>query len=457
MPFKKIMTDKKNIIEKFLIWYKKFQVSKSPQMNLVWGFFLYTLVGFGLLSIPLFHKTNVGILDNLFISTSAISTTGLVTVSVFDSYNIFGQFIVMGLFQIGGIGYMTLTTYYLLFTTKRITHWHNKLIGAEFTLPKTIKIKDFIKSVVIFTVIMETLGAICFYIAFKQTGMETFKALWFSIFHSVSAFCTAGFGLFNNSFEDFNDNNFINTIISVLAIAGSLGFIVITDLWYRIRRKSKSLSFTTKIVINGFIFLLFLGTCLVYITEPSIQISDSKLSESFFQAMTAMTTVGFNTIPTSGLSLPILLFVTFLMYIGASPSGTAGGLKITTLTAMISVLKSRLFGQKRISFLGRLIPFERLYVATSTFILYTSIIFLFTFLLTYTEQFEFERILFEVASALGTVGLSTGITGGLTEIGKVLVIILMFVGRVGVLTFGFALLKRKKEDNDVQIEDDLAV
>jgi trk system potassium uptake protein TrkH len=451
------MPDKKNIVEKFLNWYKKFQVSKSPQMNLVWGFFLYTLVGFGLLSIPLFHKTNVGILDNLFISTSAISTTGLVTVSVFDSYNIFGQFIVMSLFQIGGIGYMTLTTYYLLFTTKRITHWHNKLIGAEFTLPKTIKIKDFIKSVVIFTIIMETLGAICFYIAFKQAGMETLKALWFSIFHSVSAFCTAGFGLFNNSFEGYSDNNFINTIISVLAIAGSLGFIVITDLWYRIRRKSKSISFTTKIVIYGFVLLLFIGTCLVYITEPSIQSSDAKLSESFFQAMTAMTTVGFNTIPTGGLSLPILLFVTFLMYIGASPSGTAGGLKITTLTAMISVLKSRLFGQKRISFLGRLIPFERLYVATSTFILYTSIIFLFTFLLTYTEQFEFERILFEVASALGTVGLSTGITGDLTEIGKVLVIILMFVGRVGVLTFGFALLKRKTDDNNVQIEDDLAV
>ena len=451
------MTDKKNIIEKFLIWYKKFQVSKSPQMNLVWGFFLYTLVGFGLLSIPLFHKTNIGILDNLFISTSAISTTGLVTVSVFDSYNIFGQFIIMGLFQIGGIGYMTLTTYYLLFTTKSITHWHNKVIGAEFTLPKTIKIKDFIKSVVIFTIIMEALGTICFYIAFKQAGLETLKALWFSIFHSVSAFCTAGFGLFNDSFEGFSDNKFINTIISVLAIAGSLGFIVITDLWYRIRRKSKSISFTTKIVIYGFVLLLFIGTCLVYITEPSIQSSDSKLSESFFQAMTAMTTVGFNTIPISGLSLPILLFVIFLMYIGASPSGTAGGLKITTLTAMISVLKSRLFGQKRISFLGRLIPFERLYVATSTFILYTSIIFLFTFLLTYTEQFKFERILFEVASALGTVGLSTGITGELTEIGKILVIILMFVGRVGVLTFGFALLKKKKEDKKMQIEDDLAV
>lgn len=451
------MTDKKNIIQKFLTWYKKFQVSKTPQMNLVWGFFLYTLVGFGLLCIPLFHKTSVGILDNLFISTSAISTTGLVTVSVYDSYNFFGQLIVMGLFQIGGIGYMTLTTYYLLFTTQRITHWHNKIIGAEFTLPKTIKIKDFIKSVIIFTIVMETLGAICFFVAFQQEGMETIKSIWFSIFHSVSAFCTAGFGLFNNSFENYSDNGFINTIISVLAIAGSLGFIVITDLWYRVSGKSKSISFTTKIVSYGFVLLLLIGTTLVYLAEPSVQNSHSQLSESFFQAMTAMTTVGFNTIPTGGLSLPILLFVTFLMYIGASPSGTAGGMKITTLTAMISVLKSRLFGQKKISFMGRVIPFERLYVATSTFILYTSVIFLFTFLLTFTEQFEFQQILFEVASALGTVGLSTGITGDLTDIGKILVIVLMFIGRVGVLTFGFALINKKQKENEKYMEDDLAV
>jgi len=260
MPFEKMkMKEAKNIIVKFLSWYKKFQVSKSPQMNLVWGFFMYTIVGFGLLSIPLFHKTSIGLLDNLFISTSAISTTGLVTISVYESYNFFGQFIIMALFQIGGIGYMTLTTYYLLFTTKKITHWHNKIIGAEFTLPKTIKIKDFIKSVVIFTIIMETIGAICFYIAFKQEGMETLKAVWFSIFHSVSAFCTAGFGLFNDSFESYSNNTFINSIISVLAISGSLGFIVITDLWYRIRKKSKGITFTTKIVIYGFLLLLILG------------------------------------------------------------------------------------------------------------------------------------------------------------------------------------------------------
>lgn len=448
---------KENMLSRFLKWYKRFQVSKSPQMNLVWGFFLYTVLGFLLLSVPLFHRDSVGFLDNLFISTSAISTTGLVTVSVYDSYNIFGQIIIMGLFQIGGIGYMTLTTYYLLFTTKKITHWHNKVIGAEFTLPKTIMIRDFIKSVIVFTIIMETLGAIAFYIGFAQSGMETGKAIWFSIFHSVSAFCTAGFGLFNDSFEGYSDNVFINSTISILAIAGSLGFIVITDVWYRIRGKSNEISFTTKIIVYGFLLLLTIGTLLVYFAEPTVQGSETSLMQSFFQAMTAMTTVGFNTIPTGGLSLPILLFVTFLMYLGASPSGTAGGLKITTLTAMVSVLKSRLFGQKKITFLGRAIPFERLYVATSTFILYSSIIFLFCFFMAFTEDFEFERILFEIASALGTVGLSTGITGDLSNIGKLLIIILMFIGRVGVLTFGFALLERKKDDNTLIIEDDLAV
>ncbi|MUH36248.1 potassium transporter TrkH [Zobellia amurskyensis] len=444
--------------KKLNIWYRKFKISKSPQMNLVWGFFLYTVIGFLLLSIPLFHKTSISFLDNLFISTSAISTTGLVTISIFDSYNIFGQFIIMALIQVGGIGYMTLTTYYLILTTKKITHWHSKIIGTEFTLPNSIQIKDFIKSVIIFTLIMETIGAILFYYEFIDSGMGFSKAIWFSIFHSISTFCTAGFGLFNDGFEGFKHNTFINTTIAVLAISGSLGFIVITDLWYRIRGISKQVSFTTKIILYGFIILLFLGTILIYTTEASSIFSyDSSLMTSFFQAMSAMTTVGFNTVSIGKMSLPVLLLIIFLMYVGASPSGTAGGMKITTLTAMLAILKSRLLGQKKITFLNRLIPLERIYVATSTFMLYTSLIFLFSFLLSYSENFSFERILFEVASALGTVGLSTGITGDLSSIGKILIIILMFIGRVGVLTFGFAMLQQKIEDSNPIVRDDLAV
>jgi len=427
-------------------------------MNLVWGFFLYTFIGFGLLSIPIFHKSAVPLLDNLFISTSAVSTTGLVTVSITDSYNVFGQIIIMILFQIGGIGYMTLGSYYLLFTTRNITHWHKRIIGAEFSMPKKIDINDFIKSVILFTLVMEILGTVCFFIAFTNSGMANFKAIWYSIFHSISAFCTAGFGLHNDSFEGYQDNIFINTIISVLSIAGSLGFIVITDLWYRISGKSKSLSFTSKIIIYGFLILLSSGTILIYFTEPLVhQSGSSALMKSFFQTMTAMTTVGFNTISTGALSDQLLLLVVFLMYVGASPSGTAGGMKITTLTAMLAVLKSRIFGQKNITFFNNRIPFERLYVATSTFILYTSLIFLFTLLLTYSEEAAFERVLFEVASALGTVGLSTGITSDLSQIGKILIIMLMFIGRVGVLTFGFALLARKQTNRDSHIEDDLVV
>lgn len=449
---------KRNIVYNFFRRYQRFQISRSPQMNLVWGFFLYTIVGWILLNLPIFHKTPVSIIDNLFISTSAISTTGLVTVSVFDSYNFFGQFIIMLLFQIGGIGYMTLTTYYLLLTTQTLTHWHQKLMGTAFTMPKTLEIKDFLRSVILFTAIMELLGAGAFFLAFKLENIATGFAIWSSIFHSVSAFCTAGFGLYNDSFVGFQNNTFINSIISVLAISGSLGFIVITDFWYRISGKSKQLTFTTKIIVYGFLLLLSLGTLLIYFTEPLVsQGVEGSWLQSFFQAMTAMTTVGFNTINTGGLSLPILLFVIFLMYIGASPSGTAGGMKITTLTAMISILMSRLRGNKQVIFLGRVIPYERLYVATSTFILYTSLIFFATFLMTFSEEQPFDHILFEVASALGTVGLSTGITGELSMFGKIVLIVLMFIGRVGVLTFGFALLARKQRIVAEKVEGDIAV
>ena len=256
----------------------------------------------------------------------------------------------------------------------------------------------------------------------------------------------------------YQNDVFVNLIISVLAISGSLGFIVVTDIWYKLTGKCKSISFTSKIIIYGFLLLLFFGTIITYVTEPHItEHAQHPLMKSFFQTMSAMTTVGFNTIDMVHLSLPTLLLVTFLMYIGASPSGTAGGMKITTVTTVAAVLKSRILGQKKITFLSRRIPIGRLYVATSTFILYTSLIFLFTFLMAYTEKSSFENILFEVASALGTVGLSTGLTPHLSTLGKIFIIILMFVGRVGVLTFGFALLAKRLGKEIKPIQEDVAV
>lgn len=438
--------------------YKALKRGWSPQQNLFYGFLSYIVVGTLLLCLPWLQKETASFIDHLFIATSAVSTTGLVTVSIFDTYNLGGQIIIMLLFQLGGIGYLTFTTFMLLSTTRKITPWHKSLLNAEFTLPVTIKIGDFLKSVVLYTLIMELLGTILFTIAFLKDGMPFWSALWSAIFHSVSAFCTAGFSLFNSGFTDYVGNSFVNGIISMLAICGSLGFIVITDLGMRLKLKSHKISFTTKIVGYGFILLLSIGVLFFYFYEPSIASLNGKerLLAAFFQSMTAMTTVGFNTVDFGGFVLPMLLVTVFLMYIGASPSGTAGGLKITTLTAVIAIIKSRLRGGKKITFFGRQIPYERLYIATSSFIFYTSIIALGTFILTFSDSFNLEETLFEVASALGTVGLSTGVTGDLSTVGKITIILLMFIGRLGVLTFGLAIwAKNLKEDEEelAKIED----
>lgn len=448
---------------KFKELAKKYTLLKkgwSPQQNLFYGFSSYIILGFLLLCLPIFQKETVAVLDHLFIATSAVSTTGLVTVSIFDTYNVFGQFIIMILIQLGGIGYLTFTTFMLLSTTRKMTLWHKKILSTEFTLPKTIKINDFIKSVILFTLIMELIGAILFFIAFKSNGMPAGEAIWSSVFHSVSTFCTAGFSLFNNSFMDYADDHFINFIISMLAICGSMGFIVITDFGLWVKHKTHKLSFTTKIVLWGFLILLTSGTLFFYFLEPSIsELSGSpRFLASFFQTMTAMTTVGFNTVDFGVFTQAMMLICIFLMYVGASPSGTAGGIKITTLTAVFAILKSQLKGSKNITFLGRIIPYERLYIATSAFIFYTIIILAGTFLVTITNNFKFENILFEVASALGTVGISTGITGDINSFGKLVIILLMFIGRLGVLTFGLAIWSRTKNEKEQEaIKEDIAV
>lgn len=438
--------------------YRKFQLALSPQQNLLFGFLTYTFAGWVLLCLPFLHKQEVTALDSLFIATSAISTTGLVTVSVFDTYNWLGQFIIMTLFQIGGVGYMTFTSFLIISNKNKLTQWHQRVLNAEFSMPKGFDIKDFLKSVIVFTIAIEILGALGLYIAFIDAGVEHNFAIWSSIYHSVSAFCTAGFGLYNDSFEQFSGNVPINAILSILAICGSLGFIVVTDFWNKISGKSKGITYTTKVIFGVISLLLTIGTLMIYFFEPSVaHLGENKLMVSFFQSMTALTTVGFNTVPIGSFSLGVLLIVIFLMYVGASPSGTGGGMKSTTLTALIAIMWNRIRNNKRIGFFGKVIPLERLYVATSVFMLYASVIFISTFLLAMTESFPLHEILFETTSAIGTVGLSTGITGNLTAWGKAIIIFVMFVGRLGLLTFGLAILARRNEIKIKADEADLAV
>ncbi|MGQ1928016.1 TrkH family potassium uptake protein [Ornithobacterium rhinotracheale] len=438
--------------------YRKFILKLSPQRHLIFGFALYTFIGWMLLSIPYLHRQPTSMLDNLFTTTSAISTTGLVTVSLSDTYNAIGLTVIALLVQIGGIGYMTMGSFLVMSRKNKMSNHQVRILTTEFSLPEGLEIKDFIRSIIVFTLVAETLGAIALYFIFVDANVPPSFAIWSSIFHSISAFCTAGVGLYNDSLESFASNIPLNVVISVLSLLGSLGFIVVTDIWSRFSGKTKKISFTTKVIVLILSILLIAGTLMFYFKEPATRFNnENRFITSFFQSMSALTTAGFNTIPISNLSLPLLLFTIFLMYIGASPSGTAGGLKTTTLTAIIAIMWSRLRGDKRVTFMGKLIPIDRLYAATTAFIFYTAMIFFVTFLLSFTEKFSFSAILFEAASALGTVGLSTGITGDLSSWGKLLIIITMFIGRLGVITFGISILARKKQLTIYNETEDLAV
>ncbi len=428
--------------------------SKIPQRQLFYGYLSYILFGTVLLCLPFSQKQYVSIIDNLFTSASAVSTTGLATISISDYYTFFGQIVVMLLIQLGGIGYMTISSFLVLNITNHFTQNETTVLKSEFTLPQGFTLRNLIRSIVIFTFVFELFGAIALFFTFYSCGAE--NPIWLSIFHSVSAFCTAGFGLYNDSFEQFKYNTNVNIVLSVLSYAGGIGFIVLLDFARKIRHRKYRISFTSKIILILTLLLTIFGTTQLFVHEPSIQNLDdySKLKVSFFQTMTAITTVGFNTIPISVLHPSSLMVIVILMYIGASPSGTGGGLKSTTFVAIIAYVKSRLSSSTDVTILGSKIPKYRYRAALTSFILYTSVLFFGTYLLTFTENLSLMQLLFETSSALGTVGLSTGITGTLTPFGKLVLISLMFIGRVGVITLGNALLIKH---NKTVVENDLAI
>jgi len=484
---------------------------KRPETKLFWGYLSYVIVGVTLLSLPFFRKVNVTFLDNLFTAVSAISTTGLTTVSTFDSYSILGQIVIIILIQFGGIGYMTFGSFIVLSARNVLSPSREEIHKTAFSLPSDFSIKKFIKSIVIYTFIIEIIGAILLLFVFWKDGRANF--IWSSIFHSISAFCTAGFSLYNNSFEAYSNHYFLNIVIFILSFLGAIGYIVMVDFWLMLKGKKEKITFTSKVILTTTIILLVFGTLLILIESviKSESFDKNLLLTSFFQSMTALTTVGFNTIPIGAMSSSSLFVISILMITGASPSGTGGGIKSTTISSMFGIIgsvfsskkeyidlkypdtknneqneikknKSKFFEifstkdeskievndkfEKRnkelrdlfgdlfkIKLLNRTIPFDRVIHAVATFVFYFVILFIGILFLLSFENFTFEQIFFEAASALGTVGLSTGITGSLSLFGKIIIIILMFIGRLGPITFGVILFGKVGNKLNNKVDD----
>ena len=445
MPSTREITNKtKDFVKMSFKEYSLFLLRLTPHQSIAQTILTYTFVGWVLLSLPFMNSVKVSFLDNLFTSAAAVSTAGLSTVNFADSYTALGKFIVLCLIQIGGIGYMTFSSFvFLSFSQKHRLHkGQEQKLSAEVILPKTLQLSDFLWAASIFTFVAESIGAVLLFNYFRHHDFSIVQAVCYSIFHSVSAFCTAGYSLWNNNLVDFTDSKTINIVISALSLAGSIGFIVVADVFNFIRRKTKAVSLTTKIIMLTTFLLLALGSFTLFVTSPHI-----SFTEAIFQTVAAMTTAGFTTIDFSSLSSSALLILMMIMCIGGSPSGTAGGVKTTAFASVMALVYNRLRMRSRVEFLGRRVPVARLYSATSTIVLFSVFLFASVFLLSWAEPHKnFLDLVFESAAALSTSGFSTGITPALSWLGKLIIIGTMLIGRIGVVTFGMALMSHDDED-----------
>lgn len=430
--------------------------SLRPPQQLVLGFASYTVLGAGLLSLPLAQQTPTHLIDNIFNVVSAISTTGLVTTSIADSYSWFGEFVILALFQLGAVGYMTLSSVIMLARGKEIPAHRIGILQAGFALPHYFVMRYFLVHVVVFTFVCEIVGALLLSWRFAVLGVE--HPLWSGVFHAVSAFATAGFSLNNDSLMPFANDWFLNLVIATLAYLGAIGFIVVQDVWYCMKWRERVMTFTSKVILSMTAAVFIVGTIVLFTVEPSLSTEPTPLRfmHAAFQVMTASTTAGFNSIDISGLSHAALLVITVVMLIGASPSGTGGGMKTTTISALLGSLFSVLRGRDRVVWLNREVPMIRVIQAVGSATIYLCLLALGVFMLCITERAAFLTIVFEAASAIGTVGLSMGLTPELSFAGKIIVTLLMFAGRTGPLTIGLALLRPDALPNHVR-SDDLAV
>ena len=418
----------------------------SPFTRIVFGFLSYVFLGILALCNPLCQQEPTRFIDNLFNVVSAISTTGLTTVVIGDQYSFWGNLVILTLVQLGAIGYMTLTSCLILVRGNQLSYSRSRILGTEFALPEGFVLAQFIKHVLIYTIIVESIGVFFLWREFSRLGVES--AFWQSVFHSVSAFGTAGFSLFPTGLEDFRYNQVVNITISSLSFWGAIGFIVPLDFYRRLRGQSKQITFTSHVIICSSLIIVVGGTLFYAFCQQFGYPQPSEIPDytpnwtiAAFQVISASTTAGYNTVPIGSLAPSTLVFLMIIMLIGGSPSGTGGGVKTTTITVFVGIVVSVLHGRAdRIAFLGRSIPLYRVFTAVAVVALYLFTAFVSILLLTITEDLDFLALSFESISALGTVGLSTGITSALSDWGKIILTVTMFVGRIGPLTLGLALM-----------------
>ena len=417
------------------------------------GFLAVILIGGIILTLPISSASgeSTNFLDALFTSTSAVCVTGLITLDTGTHWSMFGQTIIMFLIEIGGLGFMSFTTLIAIILGKKIT-LRDRLILQDamntFNIQGLVKMVQYVLT---FTITVQLSGALLFSTQFiPEYGIG--KGLFYSLFHSISAFCNAGFDLFGNfsSLTNYSSNWVVLLVVSALIIIGGIGFAVWIEIYNF--KSIKKLSLHSKMVILVTAILLVGGTILMFIFEhnnpntlANMSMGD-KIVNSFFAAVTPRT-AGFNSISTAGMTNAGNFLTILLMFIGGSPGSTAGGIKTTTIGVLLVTVICVIRGRDDAEVFKKRFPKELIYKAFTLFFIGGVLVIGATMLLSYTEQgASFLSLLYETTSAFGTVGITLGLTQQLTEIGKVLIMIMMYLGRVGPLTVVLSLMRNKKNN-----------
>lgn len=415
------------------------------------GYFSIVVLGTLLLMLPIATRSGISPSFNtaVFTSVSASCVTGLILQNTVSYWSLFGQVVILGLIQLGGLGYMTIATvFYRLIIKKH--GLREKVIMAESI--NTTRMNDFsslVKKIFWGTVFIESIGAILLSIRFVKI-FGIIKGIYYGIFHSVSAFCNAGFDLLGsptpfNSLTNFNNDPFVVLVISALVIIGGLGFLVWDDLTIK-RFKFKKLNLHSKIVITVSFGLLFIGTVLFFILENNNLFKDmpfgTKILNSFFSAVTPRT-AGFNTVDIASLSESSKLLTIILMFIGGSSGSTAGGIKTTSFFMFLAFAFSSVRGRENITAFQKSIKNEFLNKALLITFINFSLAFSGTFIICAIEPITLSNAFIETFSAISTVGLTAGLTPSLSIPSQIVLMFLMFCGRVGSVSFATALFEKK--------------
>lgn len=428
---------------------KAVQLNLTPPRVLVAGFAAIVLLGTCLLMLPISNAGEIPLsfIDALFTSTSATCVTGLIVVDTGTHFTMFGQVVIMLLIQIGGLGFMTMATLFALALKKKISLKERLILQEALNQGSIEGIVRLIRKVILFAICIEGTAALIFSIRWAF-DLPLGKAIYFGIFHAVSLFNNAGFDLFGSvsgpltSLTSYVGDPIINIVAMLLIVLGGLGFIVLSDL-VDYKHTSK-LSLHSKIVLTITGFLIVIGAIVIFIFEwTNIRTfgnldSWERFLASLFQSVSSRT-AGASTMDIGAMRQASQFFIIILMFIGASPGSTGGGIKTTTFAILIGAVSAMIRGKENIVIYRYRLAKDRIFKAITLTLLSLFLVIAVSMILSTTEDYRFLLILFETTSAFGTVGLTMGLTAGLSTFGKMLLCLTMFAGRLGPLTLAYAL------------------